>query len=251
MYLIEELEDVPVVKVSNLLPDWFIDELYGLLGELEGQFATPNWASGKDRPMVNKRTSMSLCSAKDMWFPATIASKKSPAGQPWVPALMYELLERFIFHQGILDFLSRSSQDVFRLIPEQSHDGRMHIVSYGDKDYYNWHRDHTMPDGAFMYGKSPARKVLFTFNLCLCKNDQMIGGDGLYMKDNKTIAAPFEHNAMYIFPATVSHAASAIKMNSKDTWLNRRFSCQFWMAGTQVITAEEQENSRWTGPVSK
>ena len=79
----------------------------------------------------------------------------------------------------------------------------------------------------------------------------MIGGDGLYMKDNKTIAAPFEHNAMYIFPATVSHAASAIKMNSKDTWLNRRFSCQFWMAGTQVITAEEQENSRWTGPVSK
>lgn len=253
MYMIKELEDVPVIQVTDFLPEFLIDEIFGLVEVLRDDFGSPGWSTGSDGAEINERHKKSLCAAKDIWFPMLIETgnpKKSSESitTPWVPSVLYELLEKYMFHQGISEYCRHARQEVFRLIPHQFPDGKMHIVSYGDEEYYNWHWDHSMPGGYYMYGESPPRNTMFTFNLLLCRNDMMIGGDSLFMSGDKTVSLPFQHNSMVIVPATVQHAAATVKMHSEDVWLNRRISCQFWMASTQKKSASLQENERWHLP---
>lgn len=244
IYTLEEFTDVPVIRATHLLPVHVLDEFRSLINSMEPEFGSPAWASGPGGTQIDERSKRALCAGRDLWFPY-MRKDASGNSRPFVPPLMYEILERFMLHQGVMDFCRGAENDVFRLLPNQELDGKMHIVSYGNGGYYNWHRDHTLPGGPYLYGESPPRKTMFTLSLCLCWHDSMTGGDLLFMKDNRTFKEPFLHNSMTIFPSTVAHAATRVEMSGEERWDTRRISCQFWMAGTQVHPPERRDDLRW------
>lgn len=243
MFIIEEMDDIPVIRINNFLDTELIERLYQMLETYKPHFGVPNWTSNSGDRINESIKKKSLCSGKDIWFPSLI--QLLDIGQVTVPEITYELIENYFLHQGILEFTSRSKWPVFRLIPHQAPDGRLHIITYGDGDYYNWHKDHSLGEGPFIFGKSPPRHNLFTFSLNLCKNDKMEGGHLLYMHDNRTIEIPFAHNSLSIFPSIVYHAATKVEMNDEDKWLNRRVSCQLWMAGSQMLSHRDRREQKW------
>lgn len=225
MFKIYEEENATLVRITDFLPDFMIKEIYKIAIKFKDKFSFPSWASPTGEK-VNNRSS--LCSALDLWFPIKKGSQK----KAYVPAVMYELVEKYMFHQGIIDFCSHTNQEIFRLLPNQSPNGRIHMICYGNNDFYGWHKDYALPEGQYLYGLSPRRNNLFTFNLNLCLDKKMSGGDLLFQKDNTTHVIPFMHNSLTIMPSTVAHAVTEVSKVENTEWINRRFSIQFWMAGT-------------------
>ncbi|SFG66242.1 2OG-Fe(II) oxygenase [Neptunomonas qingdaonensis] len=240
MFTIKEFEDFPIILVNDFLPDNMIDNLYVVLKEYEEKFNIPNWNS-KDKSNSKK---MSLCMGKDIWFPF-ICKEENENITHKVPSAIYDFIENYLFHQGLIEFFKYSSHDIFRVIPSQGPDGRFHIVSYGNGDYYNWHKDTSLAEGALLYGSSPSRNILFTFNLTLCKSNNLSGGDTLFMHNNKSLKIPFTNNSLVIFPTIINHAATKIVFKKEESWENNRFSLQFWMAGTQNFCTENIKELRW------
>lgn len=249
MYTIKERTDIPLIRIENLLPDWMVDDTLDLTANLKDRFSSPGWSNGRGGQITNRRERKSLCSAKDLWIPISQAKDSStvdhPSMQvPWVPPLLYELVERHFFQHGILDYCRNAKNSIFRLLPTQDADGRIHIISYGNGGYYNWHKDNSISEGAYLYGESPARNMMFTFNLSLCKEPSGFeGGNLLFMDGDKVVQEPFAHNSMTIFPCTVSHAVETVRFNESENWDNRRISLQFWMAGNRIFA--NKQTTRW------
>jgi hypothetical protein len=243
MFYIEEHDEIPLIRVKNILTQEVITKFYELISKYNEHFDVPTWSTNNNLIVNDSLKNKSLCSGKDIWFPLELSNTDDI--KVCVPKLIYEIVENYLFHQGILEFAQRAKWSVFRLLPQQSADGRMHIITYGDGDYYNWHKDHSLGEGAFIYGKSPRRNNMFTMSMNFCTNTNMKGGDLLFMHNNKTVEIPFLHNSLSIFPSTMYHAATNIQMNEKDNWLNRRISCQFWLAGSQVINQKEVSQLKW------
>ena len=166
MFSIEELEDVPVVVARDFLPSSFIEHLYGLIARFQSHFGRPPWSKDPHGTAMDEGKRASLCLGEDIWFP--YKDPRDDESRPLVPRLLYEYVEQYVFHQGLMAFLARTRCEAFRLIPEQSPDGRIHLICYGNGGYYNWHRDLALREGPSLYGHTSPRHNLMTFSLCLC-----------------------------------------------------------------------------------
>ena len=111
----------------------------------------------------------------------------------------------------------------------------IHIVSYGNNGYYNWHSD------GGIYYNGLGLPALWTFALTLIKDPSKVsGGDQLIMEKDKTIRIPLENNSLVIFPSYTFHSMTEIKSidNNELPWENRRFNIQFW---TTILPKFEDE----------
>lgn len=239
MFNIYEDTEVPHIVCENFLPTHMVNKLYDGIGEIEEEFGHPQWSSLEPGDLGGAKH-QSLCIGKDVWLP--IPKKLDHEGNPsalgelspWYPSVFGDYLQNYLFHQGVRDFLMSSKNDVFRLIASQIYpDGKMHIIAYENKEYYNWHKDGTVSGGPMMFTPDgPSRMNLCTYNLILCTNEKIKGGDLLVMKDGVCKRVPLKHNTLVIHPSNIMHSVQEVKLEKTTPLRERRVSVQFWHAGT-------------------
>ena len=130
------------------------------------------------------------------------------------------LLKNWFFSEGFYFYINKDNFSVYQFLLNNKNRlfWNIHVVSYNNKGFYNWHKD-TTP------------KNLFTFNLILQKSKKLKGGNMLFMDENKTIEVENKDNFLVIFPSFIPHAITPLcSENNKDvSFLEQRFSIQFWV----------------------
>lgn len=227
MFLLHEETDPPIIWAENFLPRMIVDSLFQDIYNIKQYFGNPVWRFGdgvsRDQdvytdPDLTKSQQNHLCWGSDIWLPDPNISTGYTLGN----------LQKFFFHQGILQFMSQCKSREFQLGARYGLTGRNHIISYGNGGYYNWHSD----DGVYglaLNGKDVAMTPVFTMSYTLVKDESLLeGGSQLFMYNGKCYEYPLKNNFLCIFPSRLFHACSEVKCSPDLPWENNRFNLQIW-----------------------
>jgi hypothetical protein len=227
MFLLHEEIDPPIIWSENFLPRAVVKSIFDDMNNIKQYFGTPVWKFGDGATKANNTTTdfettknnlNHLCWGSDVWLP----DPNIPAG--------YALsnLDKFFFHQGILQFMRTCKNREFQLGGRYGLTGRTHIISYGNGGYYNWHTD----DGVYgtsIFGKEIAMTPVFTMSYTLVQDESLIkGGSQLFMHEGKCYEYPLKNNFLCIFPSRLHHACSEVICDPAMPWENNRFNIQIW-----------------------
>ena len=194
-----------IIICKNFLPDTMLQKIKIDLMNNRGNFGIPNW-SDRAINLFNSK-----CGGLDYWITEDeIRDGKVPANNESI----LELNEWF-YHQGFTTFVNNYGRlNVFKFLEQKKKTHKIHVISYNNGGYYNWHQD----------------SEFYTFNLILNEGDELYGGDMLFMDDGRTVEIPNQNNIMVVFPTYVHHAITPIKSRSgKDVpFPQQRFSIQYW-----------------------
>lgn len=227
MFLLHEETDPPLIWSENFLPRSVVKSIFDDMNNIKQYFGTPVWKFGDGATKASSTTTdyeitknnlNHLCWGSDVWLP----DENIPAG--------YALsnLDKFFFHQGILQFMKTCKSREFQLGGRYGLTGRTHIISYGNGGYYNWHTD----DGVYgksIHGKDIAMTPVFTMSYTLVQDESLIkGGSQLFMHEGKCYEYPLKNNFLCIFPSRLHHACSEVICDPAMPWENNRFNIQIW-----------------------
>jgi Rps23 Pro-64 3,4-dihydroxylase Tpa1-like proline 4-hydroxylase len=219
MFIPIEKEELPLIIVDNFLPSKYLDEMFSQIVSLKTHFSKSNWTSGLQEGHGPN------CTGSDIWLPFSEEEddKNNLVGQELAD------LWKFLFHEGLTDFLDNSNHIEFRKYSRKKHNFVYHIINYGDGGYYNWHLDSKV-NGRTWWGINVNDPTLYTFALTLIKDETLIeGGKQLFMKDGKIVELESKNNQLVIFPSSVFHSLTEIKCDKDLEWEKRRFNIQAWL----------------------
>ena len=193
-----------VIGCYDFLPNKKVDDIYTDILNNRSKFNVPNWGSEKNENVSELYSSK--CGGLDYWigWREKVENNKN-----------IQSLNEWFLHQGLLRFTR--DKGVFELL-QRNLDGDMHIISYNNGGYYNWHYDK-------MAGN------IFTFNLVLHRGDSLQGGDMLFMDNDRIVRVENKNNLMVLFPSYVPHSITPLYSNdSKNVpFMEQRFSIQTWL----------------------
>ena len=203
-----------IIACENFLNPQNVDEIFVDFLNNRNRFNIPNWSYSNDlkEEDINVDTTItSKCGGLDFWVEwETVKKENSFIG----------LLKNWFFSDGFYFYINKDNFSVYQFLLNNTNRlfWNIHVVSYNNKGFYNWHKD-TTP------------KNLFTFNLILQKSKKLKGGNMLFMDENKTIEVENKDNFLVIFPSFIPHAITPLcSENNKDvSFLEQRFSIQFWV----------------------
>ena len=203
-----------IIACENFLNPQNVDEIFVDFLNNRNRFNIPNWSYSNDlkEEDINVDTTItSKCGGLDFWVEwETVKKENSFIG----------LLKNWFFSDGFYFYINKDNFSVYQFLLNNKNRlfWNIHVVSYNNKGFYNWHKD-TTP------------KNLFTFNLILQKSKKLKGGNMLFMDENKTIEVENKNNFLVIFPSFIPHAITPLcSENNKDvSFLEQRFSIQFWV----------------------
>jgi hypothetical protein len=223
MYIPIEHEKIPLVTVENFLPRDYIVKLMEDFINLKPYFGIPMWTHGhaynSDDPLSP------LCTGQDIWLPF---EKENQEKNKYLGKYITNL-NQYIFHQGILNFLTNCKHEELTAYAKFRYHYKYHVVNYGDGAYYNWHCDRDVA-GMTWDGVEVNKANAFTFALTLVKDVSLIkGGDQLFMYKNNIHKIPLANNQLSIFPSNVYHSCTEITTSPQLSWENKRFNIQAWL----------------------
>ena len=197
-----------IITCEDFLPQKEIDFIYMDLLNLRKFFEEESWEYSE-----GNKTNLPIrnCGGKGLVINDKEEEKRSKCPH------IFNLKERF-FSPGIMFFIdSMKNNTIFNLLPISRLKWHIHIVSYSNGGYYDWHQD-------------TGNDTLFTFNLVLSKSPSMKGGDFLF-NDEKIIKIENRHNSLCIFPSYIPHAVTKITIDEEKStsFLEQRFSIQYWV----------------------
>ena len=203
-----------IIACENFLNPQNVDEIFVDFLNNRNRFNIPNWSYSNDlkEEDINVDTTItSKCGGLDFWVEwETVKKENSFIG----------LLKNWFFSEGFYFYINKDNFSVYQFLLNNKNRlfWNIHVVSYNNKGFYNWHKD-TTP------------KNLFTFNLILQKSKKLKGGNMLFMDENKTIEVENKDNFLVVFPSFIPHAITPLcSENNKDvSFLEQRFSIQFWV----------------------
>ena len=203
-----------IIACENFLNPQNVDEIFVDFLNNRNRFNIPNWSYSNDlkEEDINVDTTItSKCGGLDFWVEwETVKKENSFIG----------LLKNWFFSDGFYFYINKDNFSVYQFLLNNKNRlfWNIHVVSYNNKGFYNWHKD-TTP------------KNLFTFNLILQKSKKLKGGNMLFMDENKTIEVENKDNFLVVFPSFIPHAITPLcSENNKDvSFLEQRFSIQFWV----------------------
>ncbi len=203
-----------IIACENFLNPQNVDEIFVDFLNNRNRFNIPNWSYSNDlkEEDINVDTTItSKCGGLDFWVEwETVKKENSFIG----------LLKNWFFSDGFYFYINKDNFSVYQFLLNNTNRlfWNIHVVSYNNKGFYNWHKD-TTP------------KNLFTFNLILQKSKKLKGGNMLFMDENKTIEVENKDNFLVVFPSFIPHAITPLcSENNKDvSFLEQRFSIQFWV----------------------
>ena len=203
-----------IIACENFLNPQNVDEIFVDFLNNRNRFNIPNWSYSNDlkEEDINVDTTItSKCGGLDFWVEwETVKKENSFIG----------LLKNWFFSDGFYFYINKDNFSVYQFLLNNTKRlfWNIHVVSYNNKGFYNWHKD-TTP------------KNLFTFNLILQKSKKLKGGNMLFMDENKTIEVENKDNFLVVFPSFIPHAITPLcSENNKDvSFLEQRFSIQFWV----------------------
>ena len=203
-----------VIACENFIPDHIVNDIYTDFLNGRKSFNIPNWGN---RGKQNKNTAD--CEALDYWISYIDNTEYN---------LNIKKLIDWFLHQGFSFYAEKNGCNMYNFLTLTGRRERdlawdIHVISYNNKGYYNWHTD-------------SAKNNLFTFNLILNKSDKLLGGDMMFMEDGKIIKIKNKNNFMIVFPSYVPHAITPLHtVDDKDVaFLEQRFSVQFWIKWKQA-----------------
>tara|TARA_R110000751_G_scaffold275620_1_gene376549 strand:+ start:865 stop:1515 length:651 start_codon:yes stop_codon:yes gene_type:complete len=203
-----------IIGCNNFLPSNIKEFIKVDLLNNKFRFKKSLWGKGNISLENKKNSHVSYnCGGKDFWI-----TRKD---EQEIEAPSIKILGDWFFQQGLLNYVKYSS-NVFNLL-DRKFNWSIHIVSYNNGGYYNWHSDL----GSSILGD----QNLFTFNYIIQSSSILKGGDMLYQEDkNKIIKINNQDNFMCVFPSYVQHAITPISsIDSKEvSFLDQRFSIQYW-----------------------
>jgi Rps23 Pro-64 3,4-dihydroxylase Tpa1-like proline 4-hydroxylase len=190
-----------IIACNNFLPQQKVEELYTDLLNTRNNFGIPKW-SPDDVELFSEK-----CGGLDFWF----SNKTKEDNNSFI-----ESLHKWFLHQGLFFYAEKNASKVYDFL-KRNLEWNIHVISYNDGGYYNWHTDHAM-------------STLFTFNLILNKESSLQGGNMLFY-DEKIIEVENTNNLMVVFPSYIPHAITPLYTNNKKdvSFLEQRFSIQFWV----------------------
>ena len=191
-----------IIGCENFLPSLALQDIRIELSNNRGNFNTPVWNNSKKEEFHHFFSSH--CGGFDYWI---------HHGEQKLNNQKIINLHEWFYSQGLFTFI-KQKKNVFNFL-EKPRKHNIHVVAYNHDGYYNWHKDSEM----------------FTFNLILNQGNDLLGGDMLFMDDNKIITIPNQDNFMVVFPSYIDHAITQIKSkNGKDVpFPQQRFSIQYWV----------------------
>lgn len=226
MYIPYEHEKIPLVVINNFLPRDYISKLYTDFLSLKNHFGIPHWSSNyNDQLAYNADEPLSpLCTGQDLWLPFERNDVRNNE-----IGFYLRNLNKYLFHQGILDFMTNCKNQELNNYSKFRYDYKYHIINYGDGGYYNWHKDITV-NGFTWEGNEVNKQNAFTFALTLVKDTNLLkGGDQYFMYKNETFILPLANNQLTIFPSSVFHSCSEITADKNLDWEKKRFNIQAWL----------------------
>ena len=198
--MIYEYASKNIITCKNFLPKVMLDKIKIDLLNNRTRFDLPVW-SDKTKNLFSEK-----CGGLDYW----IKDGEIPPDNEAITSLA-----NWFYHQGFFEFVqNQGRQNAFNFLwKNKKH--KIHVISYNDGGYYNWHRD----------------TEHFTFNLVLNDGDELEGGDMLFMDDNGIVEIPNQNNLMVVMPTYISHSITPLKSKSgKDVaFTQQRFSIQYWV----------------------
>ena len=202
-----------IIACENFLNPQNVDEIFVDFLNNRNRFNIPNWVySNNSKKNLNVDTTItSKCGGLDFWIEWEAVKEENS---------FITLLKNWFFSDGFYFYINKDNFSVYQFLLNNKNRlfWNIHVVSYNNKGFYNWHKD-TTP------------KNLFTFNLILQKSKKLKGGNMLFMDENKTIEVENKNNFLVIFPSFIPHAITPLcSENNKDvSFLEQRFSIQFWV----------------------
>ena len=191
-----------VIGCEDFLPPMHLQDIKIELLNNRKRFNISNWdfkeiVDGEIIPLKNSNTSQFFsqhCGGMDYWI---------NHGEVIPDNEKIMSLHKWFYSQGLYAFLDHKTQ-------------KIHVVSYNNGGYYNWHTD----------------SEFFTFNLVLNEGDALSGGDLLFMDEGKIIQVPNKDNMMVLFPWYLNHSITPVKSkDGKDVpFPQQRFSVQYWVS---------------------
>ena len=198
--MIKENASKNIITCKNFLPKVMLDKIKIDLLNNRTRFDLPVW-SDKTKNLFSEK-----CGGLDYWIKAGEIPPHNAA---------ITSLANWFYHQGFFEFVqNQGRQNAFNFLwKNKKH--KIHVISYNDGGYYNWHRD----------------TEHFTFNLVLNDGDELEGGDMLFMDENGIVEIPNQNNLMVVMPTYISHSITPLKSKSgKDVaFTQQRFSIQYWV----------------------
>jgi len=198
-----------IIACNNFLPQQKVEELYTDLLNNRSFFQIPKWSdSNEQNKQVAEELFSDKCGGLDFW----LHNKTKKDNDSFI-----ESLHKWFLHQGLRYFSKDNGNQIYEFL-ERSLEWNIHVISYNNGGYYNWHKD--------VYNSN-----VFTFNLILNKPSSLKGGNMLFY-DKKLIEVKNMNNFMVVFPSYISHAITPLYTeNNKDvSFLEQRFSIQFWVS---------------------
>lgn len=197
-----------IIMCDDFLPPHILQNIKSDLHRNINSFGEPEWSGINKATQKLERFSTynKNCGGYDYW----INFGESPESNKNI----LDLESRF-YHQGFFTFLESQGRDnVFKFL-KKNKTHAIHVVSYNNNGYYDWHAD----------------TQFFTFNLIINESDELSGGDMLFMDEGRTIEISSRNNLMVVFPSYIHHAITPIRSKSgKDVpFTQQRFSIQYWV----------------------
>lgn len=203
-----------IIACDNFLNTQNVDEIFTDFLNNRNRFNISNWdySNKSEKKVANvHKTMTSRCGGLDFWILWETAKNENS---------FISLLENWFFSDGFYFYIGKDNYSVFQFLLENINRlfWNIHVVSYNNKGFYNWHKD-------------KGSKNLFTFNLVLQKSKKLKGGNMLFMDQNKIIEVENKDNFMVVFPSFIPHAITPLysKNNEDVSFLEQRFSIQFWV----------------------
>tara|TARA_R100000030_G_scaffold36699_1_gene27418 strand:- start:3344 stop:3985 length:642 start_codon:yes stop_codon:yes gene_type:complete len=195
-----------IIACDNFLPQQKVDELYADLLNSRSLFKVPSWSSSNTTSTTELFSEK--CGGLDFW----LQNKTEQNNDNFI-----ESLHKWFLHQGLFYHIKNKTSQVYEFL-ERDLIWNIHVISYNNGGYYNWHRDNP-------------NKNIFTFNLILNKGDTLKGGNMLFY-DKKIIEVENKNNFMMVFPSYIPHAITPLFSENKQDvpFLEQRFSIQFWIS---------------------
>jgi|TARA_R110002012_G_scaffold155239_1_gene316116 hypothetical protein len=193
-----------IIACENFLPNQKLEELYSDLLNNRQLFQSPRWSGEGEN---STELFSDKCGGLDFW----ISNKTKENNNSFI-----ESLHKWLMHQGLRYFVRDNGAPIYELL-ERNLEWNIHVISYNNGGYYNWHKDTAM-------------STLFTFNLILNKGQSLKGGDLLFY-DEKIIEVKNKNNFFVLFPTYIPHAITPVYTEDRKdvSFLEQRFSIQFWV----------------------
>ena len=190
-----------IIICKNYLPDSMLDLIKIDLLNNRVNFDLPVWSDNTKNLFSEK------CGGLDYWI-----SKNEPI-PPNNEAILG--LEKWFYHQGLYSYIDNYGRlNSFQFLKRQK-EHKIHVISYNNGGYYNWHRD----------------SEHFTFNLVLTKGEELSGGNMLFMDEGRIVEVPNQNNLMILMPSFIQHCVTPLhsKTGKDVSFPQQRFSIQYWV----------------------